>query len=175
MFVAEEYCHNNRKLADVEALSHAEVETGLGTLKQKHYELSEKLKEAEKGRRSAETGLKNAESQVEDQRQKLYVTETNLTTERKTVLDLKAALQKAKEEAQLAKEKTQLVREAADAEKKASYQLGTEETEDRLSEELPKVCRDYYIISWAHTLNAIGIPTDSTLRLPEKVFFPPEI
>ena len=82
MFVAEEYCRNNRKLADVEALSCAEVEKALGTLKQEHYELSEKLKEAEKGRRSAEAGLKNAESQAEDQRQKLYVTETNLATEK---------------------------------------------------------------------------------------------
>ena len=50
-----------------------------------------------------------------------------------------------------------------------------EETEARLSEELPEVCRDYYCISWAHALNAAGVPTDSVLRLPEKVFFPPEI
>jgi len=64
--MAEEYCRNNCKLADVEALSHAEVEKALGTLKQEHYELFEKLKEAEKGRRSAEAGLKNAESQAED-------------------------------------------------------------------------------------------------------------
>ena len=62
MFVAEEYCRNNRKLADVKALSRAEVEKDLGTLKQEHYELPEKLKEAEKGRRSAEAGLKNTKS-----------------------------------------------------------------------------------------------------------------
>jgi len=104
VFVAEEYCHNNRKLANVEALSRAEVEKALGTLKQEHYELSEKLKEAEKGRRSTEAGLKNAESQAEDQRQKLYVIETNLATKKQIVLDLKAALQKAQEEAWLAKE-----------------------------------------------------------------------
>ena len=151
------------------------MEKALGTLKQEQYELSEKLKEAEKARRSAEAGLKNAESQAEDQRQKLYVTETNLATEKQTVLDLKAALQKAKEEAQLAKEEAQLVREATEAEKKASYQLGAAETEARLSEELPEVCRDYCSISWAHALNATGIPADSALRLPEKVFFPPEI
>jgi len=40
VFVTEEYCGNNRKLADVEALSRAEVDKALGTLKQKHYELS---------------------------------------------------------------------------------------------------------------------------------------
>ena len=175
MFVAEEYCRNNRKLADVEALSRAEVEKALGTLKQEHYEQSEKLKEAKKGRKSAEAGLKNAESQAEDQRQKLYVTETNLAIEKKTVLDLKAALQKAKEEARLAKEEAQLVKEAVEAEKRASYQLGAEETEARLSEELLEVCRDYCSISWAHALDAAGVPADSALRLPEKVFFPPKI
>ena len=103
------------------------------------------------------------------------MTETNLATEKQAVLDLKAALQKAKEEARLAKEEAQLVREAAEAEMKASYQLGAEETEARLSEELSEVCRNYCSISWAHALNAAGIPTDSALRLPEKVFFPPEI
>ena len=39
MFVAEEYCRNNHKLADVEALSRAEVEKALGTLKQEQFEL----------------------------------------------------------------------------------------------------------------------------------------
>ena len=147
MFVAEEYCGNNRKLAEVEALSRAEVEKSLGSLKQEQFEMSEKIKEVEKNRRSAEVGLKNAESQAEDQCQKLFVTETNLATAKQTMLDLKAALQKAKEEARLAKEEAQLVREAAEAEKKASYQLGAEETEARLSEELLEVCRDYYSIS----------------------------
>ena len=42
--------------------------------------------------------MKNAKTQAEDQRQKLFVTETNLATERQTVLDLKAALQKAEEQ-----------------------------------------------------------------------------
>ena len=92
MFVAEEWCCDNRKLADVEALSHVEVEKALGALKQEHYKLSEKLKEAELGRKSAEAGLKTAEKQAVDQRQKLYVTETNLATEKQAVLDLKAAL-----------------------------------------------------------------------------------
>ena len=92
MFVAEEYCRNNRKLAEVEALSRAEVEKSVGSLKQENFELSEKFKEAEKGRRSAKAGLKNAETQAEDQRQKLFVTETDLATERQKVLDLTAAL-----------------------------------------------------------------------------------
>jgi len=119
--------------------------------------------------------LKNVESQAENQRQKLYVTETNLATEKQTVLDLKAALQKAHEEAQLAKEAAQLVKEASEAEKWAAYQLGAEETEARLTEELPEVCKDYCSISWAQAFDAAGIPADSGLRLPEKVFFPPKI
>ena len=175
VFVVEEYCHTNRKLAKAEALSHAKVEKSLGFLKQEQLELSEKLKEAEKNRRSAEAGLKNAESQAEDQRQKLFVTETNLATKKQTVLDLKATLQKVVEDAWLAKEEAQLVKEATEAEKKAFYQLGAEETEARLSEELPEVCRDYCSISWAHALDAAGILADSALRLPEKVFFPPKI
>ena len=103
------------------------------------------------------------------------MTETNLATEKQAVLDLKAVLQKDKEEAQLAKEEAQLVKEAVEAEKRATYQLGVEETEARLSEELPEVCRDYCNISWAQALNAAGIPADSALRLSENVFFPPEI
>ena len=91
------------------------------------------------------------------------------------MLDLKAALQKAEEEIWLVKEEAQLVREAAEVEKKAAYQLGAGETEARLSEELLEVCRDYCSISWAHALDAAGIPADLVLRLPVKVFYPPEI
>ena len=103
------------------------------------------------------------------------MTQTSLAAEKQTVLDLKAALQKAEDEVWRVKEEAQLIREAAEAEKKAAYQLGAEETEARLSEEIPEVCRDYYSISWAHALDAAGIPADSALRLPEKVFYPQEI
>ena len=105
----------------------------------------------------------------------MYVTETSLATEKQIVLDLKAVLQKAEEEVRRAKEEVQLAREAAEAKKKASYQLGAEETKARLSEEILEVCRDYCSISWAHALDAAGVPVDLALRLPEKVFFPPEI
>ena len=122
-----------------------------------------------------EAGLKSAETQAEDQRQKLYVTETSLATEQQNVLDLKAALQKAQDEMRQVKEEGQLIREAAEAEKKASHQLGVQETEARLSEEIPEVCREYCSISWAHALDAAGIPADSVLSLPENVFDPQEI
>ena len=117
---------------------------------------------------SAEAGLKNAKKQAEDQRQKLHVTEINLATEKQAVLDLKVALQKAKEETQLAKE-------AAELEKRAAYQLGIEETQVRLAEELSELCNDYCSISWDKALSVVGVPADSAWRLPENVFYPPKI
>ena len=66
----------------------------------------------------------------------LYQTEIKLATQRQLVLELKSELQKAKEVAQAKKE-------AAEAAKLASYLLGLEETETRLTEELAEVCRDY--------------------------------
>ena len=90
--------------------------------------------------------------------------EINLATEKQAVLDLKTALQKAKEEAQLAK-----------AEKKAAYQLRVEETQVRLTEELSELCKDYCSITWDKALNVASVPTNSTWRLPENVFYPLEI
>ena len=112
--MAEEWCHDARKMADAEAISRAEVEKTLGTLKQEQHELVEKFKEVETSRRSTAAGLKNAEKQVEDQCQLLHVTEINLAIEKQAVLNLKTVLQKAKEEVKLAKE-------AAEAEKRAAY------------------------------------------------------
>ena len=145
--MAEEYCRDNHKLVEAEAQSRVEVEKSVGFLKQENLELAEKFKESKKAHKSALAGLKNAETLAEDQRQKLYVIETSLATEKQTVLDLKAALQKAEEEVRRAKEEAQLIREAAEVEKKAAYQLRTEETETRLSEKIPEVCRDYRSIS----------------------------
>ena len=89
--------------------------------------------------------------------------------------DLKTALQKVEDELRQVKEEAQLIREATEAEKNAARQLGAEETEARLSEEIPEVCRDYCSISWAHALDAAGVPADSALRLPESIFYPEEI
>ena len=84
------------------------------------------------------------------------------------VIDLKVELQKAKEEAQLA-------REAAEAEKKAAYQLGVEEMQVRLVEELSEVCRDYCNMTWDKALTVVGVPADSVWRLPENVYYHLEI
>ena len=96
------------------------------------------------------------------------MTEINLATEKQTVFDLKAALQKAKEETQLAKV-------AAEAKKRAAFQLGVEKTQVRLAEELSKVCRGYWSITWGKTLNVVGVPANSVWRLPKSIYYPLEI
>ena len=84
------------------------------------------------------------------------------------VKDLREELRKAKEAAQLQKE-------AAEAEKQASYALGVEETQSRLTEEFASVARDYCDVTWEKALNAAGVPTDSSLRRPESVYYDPDI
>ena len=93
------------------------------------------MKEVESARLSAEVGLKNVQTQIEDQRQLLHVTKINLATEKVLVLELKAKLQKAEDAAQAAKV-------AAEAVEKAAYGRGVVETEERLAEQVAKVCRD---------------------------------
>ena len=148
--MAEEWYHDACKQVDAEALTRVDIEKTLGVVKQEQFELKEKLKKAN----SARAGLKTVERQAEDQRQKLHLTEINLAIEKQLVLDLKAELQKTKEEAQL-------VREVAEAEKRASYQLGMEEMQVRLTEELLEVCRDYCNVTWDKSLSVAGVPADS--------------
>lgn len=66
--------------------------------------------------------MKTTERQAEDIRQKLHITKINLATEKQSVLDLKAKLQKAKDIARV-------TREAAKAKVKASYECGVQDTE----------------------------------------------
>ena len=68
------------------------------------------------------------------------------------------------EELRKAREATQLLKEAAEAEKQATYTLGTEETQARLTKEFSTVCKDYCDISWGKALDVAGVPTDSSLR-----------
>ena len=63
--------------------------------------------------------------------------------------------------------------EAAEAEKKASYQLGVNETKIRLAEELLEVCRDYCDVTWDKALTVAGVLTDSVLRLPGSIYYHP--
>ena len=63
--------------------------------------------------------------------------------------------------------------EAAEAEKKASYQLGVDETKIRLAEELLEVCRDYCDVTWDKALTVVGVLTDSVLRLLGSIYYHP--
>ena len=78
--------------------------------------------------------------------------EIDLATQKQLVIDLRVELQKAKEEAQLA-------RKVVEVEKKASYQLGVEETQVRLAKELSGVCRDYYDMTWDKALTVARVST----------------
>ena len=91
-----------------------------------------------------------------------------MATQKKMVVDLQVELQKAKQEIQLAKE-------AAKAEKKTSYQLGVEETEIRLAEEILEVCRDYCNTTWDKALIAAGVPANFALKLPGGIYYHPQI
>ena len=98
----------------------------------------------------------------------MHLTKIDLATQKQLVIDLKVELQKAKEKAQLA-------REVVEAKKKASYQLGVEETQVRLAEELSEVCQDYCDVTWDKALIVAGVPADSIWRLPESVYYYPQI
>ena len=126
--------------------------------------MSEKLKEAEKAR----LGLKTTERQFEDQRQKLHITEINLATEKQTVLDLKAKLQKTKDVGRVAREVTEAV-------VKASYEHGVQETKTRLAKEMGVVCRDYCTESWGVAMDRVRVPADSKMRRVENIFFSKDI
>ena len=166
--MVKEWYYDAHTQADAEALTRADVEKSLGAARQEQIELSEKLKVADQARSRVKAGLKTVERQAEDQCQKLHLTEIDLATQKQLVMDLKVELQMAKEEAQLA-------REAAEAEKKAAYQLGVEETQVRLAKELLELCRDYCNMTWDKALTVAGVPADSVWRLPENVYYHPEI
>ena len=97
-------------------------------------------------------------------RQKLHITKINLATEKQSVLDLKAELQKAKDAARVA-------REAAEAVVKASYERGVLDTEARLSKKVAIVCKDYCTESWGVAMDRAGVPADSELRKAENILF----
>ena len=130
--------------------------------------MAEEVKQALKEKASAEAGLKMTERQAEDLRKELHYCEINLATEKQLVKDLREELHKAKEA-------TQLLKEAAEAEKKAAYALGVQKTQSRLTGEFSSVARDYCNITWGKALDAAGIHADSSLRLPESIYYDSDI
>ena len=144
------------------------MEVELGALKENHAKMAEQLKEAVGARNSAEAGLKTMERQFEEVCKNLHYTEINLATKKQMVTELREELRKAREAAQLLKK-------AAEAEKQVAYMLGMEEIQARLTEEFSAVARDYCDISWSKALDAAGIPTDSSLRQPESIYYDSDI
>ena len=138
--MAERWVKNARGETRVALDARTKVEMELGTLKEKHAKMAEQLKEAVRARDSAEAGLKTTERQIEEVRKELHYFEINLATKKQMVTELREELRKARETAQLFKE-------AFEAEKQATYALGVQETQSRLTEELSAVTRDYCDIS----------------------------
>ena len=112
------------------------AEAHLGALKDKQAQMAEQVKQALQEKASAEASLKTTEKQAEGLRKELHYCEINLATEKQTVKDLC-------EELHQAREAVKLLKEAAEAEKQASYALGVQETQSRLTEEFSTVARDY--------------------------------
>ena len=79
------------------------------------------------------------------------------------------------EELRKARKAAQLLKEATEAEKQATYALGVQETQSRLTEELSAVARDYCDITWGKALDVAGIPADSSLRRPESIYYDSDI
>ena len=146
----------------------SEVEKEMGALKEGQAKLSKQLKKAVRARDNSEAGLKNAKMQAEKQRKQWHYTKINLATEKQLVKELREEFQKAREATQLAKE-------AVKAEKQATYTLGVEETQARLTKAFSSICREYCGISWGKALDATGVPVDFDLRRPKSVYYDPKI
>ena len=144
------------------------AEAHLKALKDKQAQMADQVKQALKDKANAEAGLQTIERQAKDIRKELHYCQINLATEKQMVIDLREELRKAMEAAQLQKE-------AAEAEKQASYALGVQETQSRLTEEFSAVARDYCDITWGKALDATGVPADSSLRLPESIYYDSDI
>ena len=144
------------------------AEANLGALKDKQAQMADQVKQAFQEKASAEAGLKTIERQVESLHKELHYCEINLETEKQVVKELREELRKAREVAQLLKE-------AAEAEKQASYALGVQDTQSRLTEEFSAVVRDYCDITWGKALDAAGVPADSSLRRPESIYYDSDI
>ena len=166
--MAEEWVKNARGEARATLDAQFEVEVELGALKENHAKVAEQLKEAVRARDSAEASLKTTEKQFEDMRKQLHYTEINMATEKQLVTELREELRKARET-------TQLFKEATEAEKQATYSLGMEEIQARLTEEFSAVARDYCDISWDKALDVAGVLADSGLRQLESIYYHLEI
>ena len=166
--MAEEWA---KRFCDETRAAHEARETAedhMSVMRTQQKQMAEQVKKAVQDKASAEAGLKTTEKQAETFRSKLHLCQIHLETEKQMVASLREELRKAKEA-------TQLQKEAAEAEKQASYALGVQETQSRLTEEFASVARDYCDVTWEKALDAAGVPADSSLRRPESVYYDPDI
>ena len=166
--MAEEWVKKSRDETRAAHDARETAEAHLGALKDKQAQMAEQVKQALKDKSSAEAGLQTTERQAENLRKELHYCQINLATKKQMVKDLHEELHKAREAAQLLKE-------AAEAEKQASYALEVQETQSRLTEEFFTVARDYCDITWGKALDAAGVLADSSLRLPERIYYDSDI
>ncbi|XP_050241033.1 uncharacterized protein LOC126689917 [Quercus robur] len=168
IYVAEEWAKQAREDVHREAQSRATAERAASDLKRDLDRQDHELKEVKKANASAEAGLKTAEKQTEELRKQLRHFEEKLSAEQQAVSELKAELARAKEEARLS-------REVAEKAVAASYERGVHDTEERLTEEVATVCRDYVTSTWGLAMDRAAVPADSDLRKVENIFYPAEI
>ena len=168
MYVADEWAKRFRDETRAAQQARDIAEDNLSVMRTQQKQLSEDVKKANQERLSAEAGLKTLEKQTETFRSELHLCQIHLETEKQMVASLREELREAKEAAQLQKE-------AVEAEKQASFALGVEETQSRLTEEFACVARDYCDVTWGKALDAAGVPVDSSLRRPESVYYDPDI
>lgn len=88
-----------------------------------------------------------------------------MATAKQEFMDLKAKLKKAKEAAQVAKAVT-------DALEQKFYDLRVQKIEARLTEELAKVCKEYYQEVWIEALNLAKVLVASKWRKVENIYYP---
>ena len=166
--MAEEWVKNSREETRAAHDARETAEAHLNALKDKQAQMADQVKQALQDKASAEAGLKTTERQAESLRKELHYCEINLETEKQAVKKLREELSKAREAAQL-------IKEAAEAEKQASYALGVQETQSRLTEEFSAIARDYCDITWGKALDAAGVPVNSSLRRPESIYYDSDI
>ena len=68
-----------------------------------------------------------------------------------------------------------MAKEAVEALKQVSYDLGLQETEVCLADELAEVCKDYFQEVWIEALNLARVPVASQQRKAENIFYPLDI
>ena len=162
--MAKEWVKNSHGETRLALDARAKTEAQLGALKEKQAKMAEQMKEALRARDSAEAGLKTTEKQFEEIRKELHYSEINLAIEKQMVTELCEELRKAREAAQLLKE-------ATEAEKQATYDLGVQETQSRLTEDFSAVARDYCDIICGKAFDVTGVPADSNLRRTESIYY----